>query len=65
LDKWIEFIRDNNIYQLIFSDEAMPPTQIIKFAKKVIENNLNIIYQFRTRFDKFYTRENCEILYKS
>ena len=26
---------------------------------------MNIIYQFRTRFDKLYTKENCELLYKS
>jgi hypothetical protein len=61
----VEFIRENNIYSIVFSDEAIPPKQIINFANKIIENNLNIIYQFRTRFDKIYTKKICNLLYKS
>lgn len=65
IDKWIKYIKDNEIYTIVFSDEAIPPWQIINFAKKVIENKLNIIYQFRTRFNLIYTKEVCELLYNS
>lgn len=62
IDRWIDFIKDNNIKSLNFKDEAIPPLVIIKFAKKVIANWLKINYQFRTRFEKLYTYENCKIL---
>lgn len=65
INKWIEYIKQNNLFCITFTDEAIPPLQIINFAKKVIENKLNINYQFRTRFDKLYTFDICELLYKS
>lgn len=64
IENLITKIKTDNIFSIVFSDEAMPPLQIIKFAKKIIENKLNIIFQFRTRFDNAYTEKNCEILYK-
>lgn len=65
IDIWIEFIKKYNIKHLNFKDEAVPPVQIIEFAKKVLQNNLDITYQFRTRFDKMYTKEICTLLYES
>lgn len=65
VDKWVEFIKKNEIYSITFWDEAVPPRQIINFAKKIIENKITLLYQFRTRFDKMYTKEVCELLYKS
>jgi|SaaInlV_120m_DNA_4_1040238.scaffolds.fasta_scaffold00593_10 hypothetical protein len=65
IDKWINFIEENNIWSLNFKDEAMIPTIIIAFAQKIVNKWLKINYQFRTRYDKLYTFENCKILYKS
>ncbi len=65
VDKWIDFIKENNIYFINFSDEALPPIVIIKFAKKVLENKLEINYQFRTRYEKLYNQKNCKILAES
>lgn len=65
IDKWIEFIKQTQLKFLSFKDEAIPPKQIIYFAQKIIENNLDISYQFRTRFDKMYTKDVCKILYTS
>jgi hypothetical protein len=65
VDKWINYIKQFNIKHFNFIDEAFPPSVILKFAKKIIENNLNITYQLRTRFDKLFTLQNCKILKKS
>lgn len=65
IDKWISFIKKFNIYSLNFKDEAIPPKVILKFAYKIIENNLNVNYQFRTRYDNIFTLKNCKILAQS
>lgn len=65
INVWIDFIKKYDVKHLNFKDEAVPPVQIINFAKRVLENNLDITYQFRTRFDKMYTKDVCELLYKS
>ncbi len=65
VNKWINYIKENNIKSLNFKDEAIPPSVIIEFAKKILENNLKINYQFRTRFDKLYTYKNSKILSNS
>lgn len=65
IDNRIEYIKKENISCVVFWDEAISPAQIVNFANRIIENNIKIIYQFRTRFDKAYTKEVCELLYKS
>lgn len=66
IDIRINFIKKYNIYCVVFIDESVHPSTIIKFAEKVIKNNLNIVYKFRTRFEKEYlNKEVCELLYKS
>ena len=65
IDKWIDFIEKNDIKYLHFSDEAMVPSVIISFAQKIIEKWLKLNYQFRTRYDKLYSLQNCKLLYKS
>ncbi len=65
IDAWIQFIEDNNIFSINFKDEAIPPSVIIKFAKKIIAKNISLNYQFRTRYDALFTKENCMILWLS
>lgn len=65
IDIWIDFIKKNNIEMIVFWDEAISPLHIEKFANKIIDNEIKIIYQFRTRFDKKYTKKLCDLLYKS
>lgn len=65
IDNRISYFKNENISSVIFTDEAISPPQIINFAHKIIDNNIQIIYQFRTRFDKAYTKEICNLLYKS
>lgn len=65
IDQWIDFIEKNEIYSITFSDEAIPPKVIVKFAKKIIEKGISINYQFRTRIEKYYTLKNCIILFQS
>jgi hypothetical protein len=65
IDKWIEFIQKFNIKSINFKDEAIPPSVIIRFAKKLVDNNMVVNYQFRTRMEKMYNLENCKILAKS
>ncbi len=59
---WIEYIEKYKIESIVFLDEAIPPTAIINFAKKVVQRNIKINYQFRTRSEKLYTYNNCKIL---
>jgi len=65
INKWIEYIKKYNIEFISFKDEAIPPKVIVNFAKHVLKNNIKIIYQFRTRFDTFYNKNNCKILFLS
>ncbi|MDD5213066.1 MAG: radical SAM protein [Candidatus Gracilibacteria bacterium] len=64
IDKWVDFIIENDIESLTFMDEAMPPKVIIAFADKIRTKKQNFRFQFRTRFDKLYTLKNCKILYE-
>lgn len=65
IDKWVKFIKENKIEDFWFMDEAIPPVIILSFAKKIVASWIKFKYQFRTRFDKAYTYENCKILYES
>lgn len=65
LTKWVDFIENNKIEIVTFRDEAIPPFVIVDFAKEIIKRWLKINYQFRTRYDKIFTNEICELLYKS
>lgn len=65
VDQWIAYIQKYNIESINFLDEAILPRVIILFAKKLVQLNLYVNYQFRTRFDRLYTYENCKILKKS
>lgn len=65
IDKWISFIKENDIKSVGFIDEAIPPLAILHFAKKIIKEKLKIKYFFRTRFEIQYTLDNLKILQKS
>jgi len=65
LNKWIKYIVDNNINIVTFRDEAIPTFVIVNFAKEIVKKWIKINYQFRTRYDKIFTKEICELLYKS
>jgi hypothetical protein len=65
IDKWVNFIEENNIFSINFKDEAIPPRVILKFAQKIIKKGIKLNYQFRTRFEKIYNYNNCKILYSS
>lgn len=61
----IDFIEQNNIDQILFSDEAIHPEDVIFFSKRIIERGIRVTYRFRTRFDVAYTQEACKLLYEA
>ncbi len=66
VDKWIDFIKDSGVEDLNFMDEAIPPVVLVYLAKKIVENDLSINYQIRTRFSKeFLKKENVSLFFKS
>lgn len=65
VNNFIKFIKDNNIYYISFTDDSFLPAAMIYFAQRVLEEWLEIDYTLRTRFTPDFTKENCELLYKS
>jgi len=65
VDNLIKFIYEANISYIVFEDEAIHPDVLAYFVDKVLENNLKIIYRFRTRFDSKYTLDFCGKIFDS
>lgn len=46
-----------------FEDEAIEKRELIDFATKLIEKEIHIFWQVRTRFDNTYSFDECKLLY--
>lgn len=48
-----------------FIDEAIPPNKILDFSKKLLDNNIYILWQIRSRIDYKYNDVDFSLLYKA
>jgi hypothetical protein len=68
VDEIVEHIKkmyDQGCNYYWFIDEAIPPATISSFAQKLIDNNINIFWQVRSRIDYKYNDVDFALLYKS
>ena len=60
-DQLLEVIETTGIRYFIFSDESANPIVLEALCKKLIENNVKILWQTHTRVSKQLTRERCKL----
>lgn len=65
VEKVEQMVRETSISGFHFTDEALPAKLLIDFARRIIEKGLIISFWGNIRFDKTFTKENCEILSKA
>lgn len=61
----IENMYKNGCKYFWFIDEAIPPVTIEEFAKKLLEKDINIFWQIRSRIDYEYKNIDFNLLYKA
>lgn len=63
IEKHISFLKENHhIKYIFFSDEAIEHSILVKFCKRLLEENINIKMSIRTRYEKSYDEEDIKIL---
>lgn len=61
----IQSLEDKGIKYIWFEDEAVPPKIIIEFAELLIRKNIKLKWQIRSRLDKVFDKNICQLLYQA
>lgn len=62
---YIEKLISQGVYFFWFEDEAIPPDQLDLFAEEILQKELNIRWQVRSRIDVNFTDRLAKKLYKA